>query len=336
MRRRRKQSLIFGIILLIMGLGLGYAFLTTSLSIDGTAEVDSNTWDVYWDNVQVTEGSVSASTPVIDTSKTTVSFSAHLSQPGDFYEFTVEAVNDGSIDAMIDTITRTVNNSETIPDYLKYEVTYDDNVSVTLKQLLKSESKETYKVRVEYRDDIEADALPTTDQSLNLTLDVDYVQADSQAKNIRNYRYWRSYNGSYSIGDQVPALANLVCYDYIHASIKSSFFRYTYDEEGKITEIVVGLSVNAEGPIYLYPDSSQFERNVATIREAFGEENCSYQTSGDITSYSCNFGNTGGYSPMSTVQDNGYVSATNNCLNCNITITGVSHCSIVHTTECYG
>ena len=59
-----------------------------------------------------------------------IDFEVTLSMPGDFYEFTVDVVNAGSIDAMIDTLEKTlkVNNVvvETIPDYLNFTVTYDD------------------------------------------------------------------------------------------------------------------------------------------------------------------------------------------------------------------
>ena len=183
MKNKRKKSLIIGVLLLILGLGLGYAFLTTTLNIQGTTDVDSNTWDVYWDNVQVTSGSVTASTPIIDTNKTTVTFSAHLSKPGDFYEFTVDAKNDGTIDAMIDTITSTVNGSpsSSLPEYLNYTVTYSDDVPLMNKQLIESGGKETYKVRVEYRTDIEANALPSTPQTITFSTTVSYAQADSEA-----------------------------------------------------------------------------------------------------------------------------------------------------------
>lgn len=179
--KKRKHTLIFGILLLILGLGLGYAFLTTTLNINGTTDVDSNTWSIYFDNVQVTSGSVSASTPVIDSSKTTVAFNVHLSKPGDFYEFTVDAVNDGTIDAMIDTITKTVNEGIDIPYYLSYIVTYFDGASVSANQPLDAGSTETYKIRVAYKSNIDPEDLPSTNQSLSLSLHITYVQKDSSA-----------------------------------------------------------------------------------------------------------------------------------------------------------
>ena len=120
-----KDNIKILLILLIVGLGLGYAYINSDLNINGTAQVNSANWDVHWANIQVASGSVSASSPTIS-NQTTVNYSVILDQPGDYYEFTVDAVNGGSIDAMIDTIDSKLNGATitTLPDYLKYTVTY--------------------------------------------------------------------------------------------------------------------------------------------------------------------------------------------------------------------
>ena len=70
-----------------MCFGIGYAYLTTTLSINGVTDVDANNWDVYFDNVVVTDGSVSGEqeieAPTI-TSDTEVEFHVNLKQPGDY------------------------------------------------------------------------------------------------------------------------------------------------------------------------------------------------------------------------------------------------------------
>ena len=66
----QRRYLFTVLVLLLLGISLGYALLTTNLNIVGTTVVKDNKWDIYFDNVQVSSGSVSASTPVIDTNKT--------------------------------------------------------------------------------------------------------------------------------------------------------------------------------------------------------------------------------------------------------------------------
>ena len=49
----RRKSLFIGIILLIIGLSLGYAVLSSNLNINGTSQIKNATWNIYWDNVQL-------------------------------------------------------------------------------------------------------------------------------------------------------------------------------------------------------------------------------------------------------------------------------------------
>ena len=122
-----KDNIKIILILLVVCLSLGYAYINSDLNINGTAQVNHANWDVHWANVQVKSGSVSAATPTI-TNQTTVNYSVTLTNPGDYYEFTVDAVNGGAIDAMIDTISSKLNGTEitTLPEYLSYSVVYAD------------------------------------------------------------------------------------------------------------------------------------------------------------------------------------------------------------------
>ena len=154
-KRNTKQLLL----ILILTIALGYALLSTTLRINGTANINSNTWDVRWDNtsVHVATGSVTANTPTVTENDTKVSFAANLKQPGDFYEFTVDAINAGTVDAMIDDIKTTIKDSNeqvtTLPNYISFEVTYSDYVEVEKKHLLAKRvdathpTKETYRIR---------------------------------------------------------------------------------------------------------------------------------------------------------------------------------------------
>ena len=53
MKSDRKQTILFIIILLVMSMGVGYAFLTTTLSIDGVSDIDSSSWDIHFDNLEL-------------------------------------------------------------------------------------------------------------------------------------------------------------------------------------------------------------------------------------------------------------------------------------------
>ena len=181
--RRKKQSVVSIIVNLILILGIGYALIQSNLNINGTANMGAPTWNIHWANVQVKEGSVSASTPTINSAQTTVTYSVVLNVPGDYYEFTVDAVNSGTIDVMIESITSKLNGATitNLPDYLEYTVSYSDGVLLAVNQLLAAGTTETYKVRIEYRTDIELNQIPATNQDLTLQFTVTYRQATDAA-----------------------------------------------------------------------------------------------------------------------------------------------------------
>ena len=196
------------IILLILCMGIGFAFLTSNLNIIGNTSVSGNSWNVYFDNVQVSEGSVEASLPTIDTNKTKVNFSIELASPGDYYEFTVDAVNDGTIDAMIDTIIKS-NIDENISKLFEYVVTYEDGSEIKKNDVLQYNERITYKVFLQFKRDISISDLSSTDVDLNLSFEVNYVQSDKP--HIDKVTYGEIWAFEYTGGEQefvVPETGN--------------------------------------------------------------------------------------------------------------------------------
>ena len=179
---RNKQQLYIAIIfILALVIGVGYAFLNSTLNISGNAKIKENTWNVHFENFTPTIGSVEAAGAGIAVDTTTVNYTVTLQRPGDFYEFTVDAVNTGSIDAMINTFSNT-GLTTTQAKYMSYSVAYADETEIAEKQLLvASTGREKLKVRVEYKKDISASDLPSENQQVTLTFLVQYVQADGSA-----------------------------------------------------------------------------------------------------------------------------------------------------------
>ena len=188
MRRSKNNKITYILILLLLGITLGYAYLNTTLNINGTTNITSANWNIYWDNIVFGSNNVTdITTPAtISSGLTEVVFNVNFKEPGDTYEFTVDAVNDGTIDAMISTFSKGVYASngttpKTLPDYLEYTVTYSDGVEIAQNQLLEAGDTETYKVRVHYKEDISASQLPSTNDNYVFKFSVTYVQADDTA-----------------------------------------------------------------------------------------------------------------------------------------------------------
>ena len=177
MRNKNKKVYFVLILIVLFGISVGYAVINRTLNITGNSEIKQNTWNIYFDNVKVKNGSVTADIPVIDTTtKSTVSFNVMLNLPGDFYEFTVEVHNDGSIDAMIDSITKTPILTATQQKYMNYIIEYQNGEQIASKQLVKSNEFVRFKVRVEYRSDVQEADMPTTNETLNLGFSMNYIQ----------------------------------------------------------------------------------------------------------------------------------------------------------------
>ncbi|MBP5678623.1 MAG: BspA family leucine-rich repeat surface protein, partial [Bacilli bacterium] len=187
MKKKRKVILVI-LFALYFFITIGYAYLTANLNINGSSVIQNPTWDIHFENIQVNSGSVEIDTEneekaaTID-SATALSYSVTLRKPGDFYEFTVDVKNDGSIDGMIENVVSTLNNEviTDLPNYLNYKVTYDDGVAIAPNHKVLSGEKETYKIKIEYKKDITEEDLPQEDLTLDLSFTGNYLQKDANA-----------------------------------------------------------------------------------------------------------------------------------------------------------
>ena len=183
---RKTLSLVLCLVLVcVFTLTVAYSALSAVLTIQGNARVSAADWDIYLNNPRVTNGSATTNVPEIKTSST-LEFSTTLNMPGDFYEFTVDVVNGGDIDAMIENVVKTPELTTEQAKFLKYEVSYQNGESINTKQLVAKESFVRLKVRVEFRKDITASDLPTASETLNLAFTVNYVQSDETGSNVTN------------------------------------------------------------------------------------------------------------------------------------------------------
>ena len=171
--KRHKYKFII-VFVLIVGITLAYAALTSTLSIKGNTLVKKATWDVHFENLVNENASLEAT---IDDSKTTVNYTVTLDKPGDSYEFIVDVVNDGTLDAMVSSVINTILTEEQ-QKYLEYNVTDLEGNLLQEKEGLSSGDKKSIKITLNYKDDITASDLPTEDQVLTLQFQVPYVQAD--------------------------------------------------------------------------------------------------------------------------------------------------------------
>ena len=190
MRRVKKsKKAVFIVIALLLLISIGYAAITTNLTIGGNATVKKQTFSVYFNNVQVNQSSVSGAKVTTapstsGTSTTTINWAVTLDTPGEFYEFNVDIVNGGSIDAMVNTATNNIVSTLTQAQqaYLDYTITYVNGAAIERYDKLAVGETKTITVRLEFKQDVNPGDLPAEGQTgISLSYSTEYVPADGNA-----------------------------------------------------------------------------------------------------------------------------------------------------------
>ena len=186
-RKNRKKYYYIMLFIALFGMSFGYATLNTTLIINGTSAIQKNTWDIHFENLKINKGSVTATTePTITESNKISNFTFVLDKRGDFYEFTIDIINNGTLDAMIDSIEKTPALTSEQEKYLIYTITYENDEEIKKNHLIKINEFVRIKVRVEFKNDITASDLPQTQQVLNLGLHINYIQDDGNGVDVKD------------------------------------------------------------------------------------------------------------------------------------------------------
>ena len=146
------KSIILVVILLI---GIGYAYLTSNLSISGNTNVSTNTWNIHFENLNVSTGSISTSSPAtINAAGDAITYTIDLNRPKEYYEFTVDVKNDGTLPGKV-SISSLSGLDTTSSKIIDYSVTYTNGNPVNIGDILNAGAKKSIKVRTFYKDEID-------------------------------------------------------------------------------------------------------------------------------------------------------------------------------------
>ena len=161
-----------------VAMSVGFAAYAQTLNINGTATAKKASWKVQFKDSTYTETAKSVAATTKTLTATTMTYDVTLN-PGQFYEFTVDVENAGTIDATLSSITLSTLTAEQ-DEYINYTVTYDSTPYTTtttgLSSDLVADATKTVRVRVEYVFPEDETKLPTEDVKLTLTASLNYVQ----------------------------------------------------------------------------------------------------------------------------------------------------------------
>ena len=183
-RRKRNKSIIF---ILILFISIGFAALTANLSINSGITFLPQSFHIYFNNISVNQNSVNKNNPTLSSSKKNITFTTSINEPGDFYEFTFDVVNDGTMDAAISEIVKS-SLTETQEKYLTYTTRYYGEREIKVDDILHAGYKERIVVRVEYKYDVD-EVVSLGNITFNFGLN--YIKRDLQKSyGEETWAYW--------------------------------------------------------------------------------------------------------------------------------------------------
>ena len=208
--RRIKTLSLVALIVAVLGLTVAFASLSQMLTINGTASINSATWDIHFENlVRSTNGDATINGEPTLNSTTISGIDVTLTKPNDGVVFLVNIVNDGTIDAKVESIEVselctlsspvescdwdndgevTETDIQKVNDNLTFVAGYnDDSTSIKVNDTLNIGETKKIAIAIAYYKLIEGDTieseeateLPARDLQFNdLSVTINYVQAD--------------------------------------------------------------------------------------------------------------------------------------------------------------
>lgn len=270
MKKYNKRSTVMILVVLILAISIGFALLSTTLKINGSAILYNGKWNIYWDNVVVSTGSVSSTNPEIgqdegEQLKTKLTWEADFEEPGDFYEFTVDAVNAGSYDAVITDIESSVTPA--LPEFMNYTVTYDDNTAIAVYDPLNKADTSTnpatptrkkYKVRIEFSSSVTEEQLadmPDEGYEFTFEYDVTYGQASINDPTKKEVVSLKTSDGTPIASLDKEELKDAIGSDVDYKTMYPIDWQLFYADEDYVYLITKGYVPHKYLPSELYKDT---------------------------------------------------------------------------------
>ena len=159
--RKRKNIILAILMVILVGMTIGYSALSQYLTINGTSNITSDFKVVF---TSIEEGTMNSATTIQKSFEaTSATFQVKLDKPGSNAEYIVTVQNQGKLDAYLESIEGIDEANNKAPTYITFSV---KDLSVNEK-LSVGETK-TFKVIVSYN--MSATEIPEESKQLTLTL----------------------------------------------------------------------------------------------------------------------------------------------------------------------
>lgn len=181
-----KKNKFLLLVAIILFLSIGFAILTVNLDIQGSFSFQKNEWNIHYDNIVINSGSVSNELPT--TSGNELNFTTNLHSPGEYYSFNFDVVNSSTLNAMVDSVT--ISGIEESSKYVDCTVKYNNGTPISKNDILYTGYSTDLTVKVLYKD-ISLEEIPKDNINLNVTISINYKQANNDAKLVADTNFIR-------------------------------------------------------------------------------------------------------------------------------------------------
>ena len=202
-KERSVKLLIISILfMLIAGLTVAFAALSTTLNINGTAYLDAAKWGIRFENLssptKIGSATITGTAKIEETKSAEITdMNVSLSIPGDKVVYTVDLVNKGTINAKIDNIEKTVLTQEQ-QRYLTFKVTDKNGYEIKQGDILEKGETKKITITIEFIKDLTKEDLPKQTSTISLSYKLNFVQTDDKATSVSQGNNFKTY----SVGDE--------------------------------------------------------------------------------------------------------------------------------------
>lgn len=167
-RKNKKNLVLVILLLLVVGMAVGYAALSQALVINGTANITAQ-WNIEFTKIEAGNliGAEQASEPTY--TATTATFNVNLLYPGAMAEYKVTVENKGNINAVLKSVDGIDTANSASPTEVKFSIDADTN------DTLNAGNSKIYTVKVEWP--ASSEVVPET-MSKTATITLNYTQAE--------------------------------------------------------------------------------------------------------------------------------------------------------------
>ena len=197
-KERSVKLLIISILfMLIAGLTVAFAALSTTLNINGTAYLDAAKWGIRFENLssptRVGKATTTGTAKIEETKAAEITdMNVSLSIPGDKIVYTVNLVNKGTINAKIDNIEKTQLTSEQ-QRYLTFKVTDQNGYEIKQGDILEKGEIKKITITIEFIKDLTKEDLPTSTSTISLSYKLNFVQTDEKLTSVSQGNNFKTY-----------------------------------------------------------------------------------------------------------------------------------------------